>query len=293
MSGIGERAVSAAAKGLAAIRMRRPLIHVIPNNVSAAFMADVLCAVRARPLMAVAPDEMEEIVSGADALAVNLGQPVPEKFEACKKALWAAALTDTPAVLDPVGAGASSYRLSMALALKEIPWKGIIKGNRTEHLALEEKHLSYTGVDCVDDGVDCMDGPDRAADRIKPWRPATKETGGRTLVLTGREDTVLSDRMELTLLHTGALPYDLTGTGCAAGALCGAFLAVLKEPEFAAAAALSLLGLAIKKADGAAGYGSYRIRLLDMLSETGPEELAAFTSRCLSNKTKEPEQELR
>jgi hydroxyethylthiazole kinase len=264
---------------------------VIPNNVSAAFMADVLCAVRARPLMAVAPDEMEEIVSGADALAVNLGQPVPEKFEACKKALQAAALTGTPAILDPVGAGASSYRLTMALALKEIPWKGIVKGNRAEQRALEENCLSHTGVDCIDNGAGVIDDPESTGNQKQLWRPVIKETGGRTLVLTGREDTVLSDRMELTLLHTGDLPYDLTGTGCAAGALCGAFLAVLKEPEFAAAAALSLLGLAMEKADGAAGYGSYRIRILDMLSETGPEELAAFMSRCLSYKAKEPEQE--
>lgn len=293
MSGIGERAVSAAAKGLAAIRMRRPLIHVIPNNVSAAFMADVLCAVRARPLMAVAPDEMEEIVSGADALAVNLGQPVPEKLEACENALWAAARTGTPAVLDPVGAGASSYRLSMSLALKEIPWKGIIKGNRAEHLALAHNRLSHTGVDFIDDEAICIDNPECAGYWKQPSGSRTKKTGDRTLVLTGRKDTVLSDRMELTLLHTGDLPYDLTGTGCAAGALCGAFLAVLEEPEFAAAAALSLLDLAMDKAAGAAGYGSYRIRILDELSETGPEELAAFISRCLCYEAREPEQELR
>ena len=48
---------------------------MIANYVTASFCADVMAAMGARPLMAQAPEEMEEITGSADGLAVNLGQP--------------------------------------------------------------------------------------------------------------------------------------------------------------------------------------------------------------------------
>ena len=61
------------------IKEQKPLIHMIPNAVSAALCADGLSALGARPLMAVAVEEMAEITQQADVSVVNLGQLTHEK----------------------------------------------------------------------------------------------------------------------------------------------------------------------------------------------------------------------
>ena len=91
------------------IKEKQPLIHMIPNAVSVSLCADGLSALGARPLMAVAPQEMEEIVSQADGIVVNLGQLTLEKREAAYIALKTAVREEKPVVLDPVGCGAVSY----------------------------------------------------------------------------------------------------------------------------------------------------------------------------------------
>ena len=98
------------AEAFSMVKDQAPLVHMIANYVTASFCADVMAAMGARPLMAQAPEEMEEITGSADGLAVNLGQPSEEKYLACERALQTAGNLGLPAVLDPVGAGASGYR---------------------------------------------------------------------------------------------------------------------------------------------------------------------------------------
>jgi len=72
-----------------------------------------------------------------------------------------------------------------------------------------------------------------------------------------------------------ALMGGITGTGCAASALIGAFLAVEKDPLIAAASALAYFGLAGEKAaQTASGPGSFQIALLDALFNLTPQDLA-------------------
>ena len=63
------------AEAFSMVKDQAPLVHMIANYVTASFCADVMAAMGARPLMAQAPEEMEEITGSADGLAVNLGQP--------------------------------------------------------------------------------------------------------------------------------------------------------------------------------------------------------------------------
>jgi len=70
------------------------------------------------------------------------------------------------------------------------------------------------------------------------------------------------------------MPY-VTGTGCSATALVGAFHAVDPDPVSAAATALAFFGLAGERAgDIADGPGSFQIHLLDALFNLSPEDLA-------------------
>jgi hydroxyethylthiazole kinase len=68
----------------------------------------------------------------------------------------------------------------------------------------------------------------------------------------------------------------VTGTGCTATAIIGAFLAVEPHPLTAATTGLAYFGLAGEKAAAkASGPGTFQIALLDALYEMKEEELKA------------------
>ena len=69
MSNLAEKA----GRNLALIRERKPLIHNITNYVVMNFTANALLSLGASPVMAHAEEEVEEMVSFAGALVINIG----------------------------------------------------------------------------------------------------------------------------------------------------------------------------------------------------------------------------
>jgi hydroxyethylthiazole kinase len=94
------------------------------------------------------------------------------------------------------------------------------------------------------------------------------------LAITGKVDLV-TDGNRILKVHNGhELMGRVTGTGCTATALVGAFLAVDPDPVEAAATALAYFGLTGEKAAAQAGTpGSFQIALLDSLFSIDEEEL--------------------
>ena len=217
------------------VRARRPLLHMIPNTVTAAFCADAIAAVGGRPLMAQAPEEMEEITGHADGLVVNLGQPSREKYTACRSALETAARIGLPVVLDPVGAGASEYRRGRTAALAGLPWSGVIKGNGAELHGVLTGGLSHSGVDSVgrfsneaagyeflerscgrtagkgEPGMGCPGGiPDENQDGV-PGKTVTPPVRRLVLAETGPVDRILW----ISACSEEVLSAGEAGSGCA------------------------------------------------------------------------------
>src|SRR5690625_3519197 len=95
---------------LAAIRKRKPMIHNITNIVVANFSANGLLALGASPAMANAPEEVEEMVSHADGLVLNIGTCTEIQVEAMLLAGKAANAKGIPVILDPVAVGATNFR---------------------------------------------------------------------------------------------------------------------------------------------------------------------------------------
>lgn len=232
------------------IREKQPLIHMIPNAVSATLCADGLSALGARPLMAVAPQEMQEIVKQADGIVINLGQPTPEKREAARLVLETVVQEEKPVVLDPVGCGASVFRLKMVQELLEIPWKGIIKGNQSEVYSIQQNLLTQEGIDSRED---------------RTLSAMTKE--GRVLLVSGVADRILWKGGSKTLQKKEQRVYNIVGTGCLLGAITGACYSITKEPKQAAEAAALGMAYALEQADRAIGYGQAKIVLLDALTQ--------------------------
>lgn len=289
-----EQIVEKMVSGLMAVQRKRPLVHMIPNYVTAALCADGISAIGGRPLMAQAAEEMEEITGSACGLAVNLGQPSNEKYAACERALVTAGKKGIPVVLDPVGAGASGYRREAAVRLFSIPWSGVLKGNSSEIHTVLTGSLAHTGVDSVGNFF-------HEAEAEKLLLQMESQNRSMVIAETGPVDKILwrdrdgGKRKALLLHHETERPVVLVGTGCLTGAVMGAILAAawkekgqpLEETETAllAAAAVSAVSFCgeypgdVRSAAGCeygCGYGTYKTALLDALSRFQEEKYGAY-----------------
>src|SRR3981081_1395956 len=99
---------------LGELRERKPLVHQITNYVVMNETANATLALGALPVMAHAPEEVEEMVGLASALVLNIGTLSKHWIDSMVLAGAAATARGIPVVLDPVGAGATSYRTETA-----------------------------------------------------------------------------------------------------------------------------------------------------------------------------------
>ena len=252
-----------AAENLAAVREKRPLVHNITNYVVMNYTANALLACGASPVMAHAADEVAEMVSLAGALVINIGTLSEAWVRSMLMAAHHAAEQGTPIVLDPVGAGATRFRTEAAKRILAVAGIRVLRGNPSEILSLQDAGSRTKG-------VDSLHGVDAAAEAALGLAVDLNTT----LAITGPVDLVTDGEREVRVSNGHPLLSRVTGTGCTATALIGAFMAVEPDGVRAAAAALAYFGLAAERAaQNTAGPGSFMIALLDALYHLTPEEL--------------------
>ncbi|HPF58547.1 MAG TPA: hydroxyethylthiazole kinase [Candidatus Competibacteraceae bacterium] len=241
---------------LNAVRDQSPLVHNITNFVVMNNTANTLLAVGASPAMVHSVDEVEDFVAISQALVVNIGTLYSEQVAACKLAITKAKSNNIPWVLDPVGAGATPYRRAVAIALTRLQ-PNVIRGNGSEILTL----MQQTPVG-KSRGVDSMHGSEAALDAAYMLASDAKTV----IAVTGAVDYV-TDGTRVLAIHNGhPLMTRVTGLGCSATAVIGAFLAVEPDAFLATVAALVVFGIAGEMAaKWAAGPGSLQVALLDAL----------------------------
>lgn len=253
------------AENLIKIRNNKPLIHNITNFVVMNYTANVLLACGASPVMAHAENEVEEMVSFAGALVLNIGTLTDAWIAAMLKAGKRASQLGTPIILDPVGSGATALRTNAAQQILAETTVKIVRGNASEILSL-------AGQDSKTKGVDSLHSVDDAT-------AAAVQLAGElntTLAITGPTDLVTDGRRIVTIEGGHPLMPFVTGTGCSATAVIGAFHAVDDDPVAAAATGLAFFGIAGETAGNkAAGPGTFMIHLLDALYSLTPEEIQA------------------
>ena len=253
-----------AAENLAKVRATRPLVHNVTNFVVMNFTANVLLAAGASPVMAHAPNEVEEMVAYAKALVLNIGTLDDAWIASMLKAGKRASTLGVPIVLDPVGAGATKLRTEAARRILAETKVTLVRGNASEILALG-------GGAAKTKGVDAADSVEAAAERAG----ALARELGVPVAITGAVDYVTDGKRVARVANGHPLMGCVTGTGCGATAIIGAFAGVDADPVAAAATALAYYGLAGERAaDGAAGPGSFAVRFLDALHGLTPEEVA-------------------
>ena len=252
-----------AAEALATVRERRVLVHSITNYVVMNSTANTLLAAGASPVMAHAKEEAAEMASMAAAVVLNIGTLSPAWIEAMHLAGAAANQRGTPVILDPVGSGATGYRTDTARSLVGELDIAAVRGNASEILSL-------SGADTVTKGVDAAHDVAEAA-RVAVRLANDLET---VIAITGEVDIVTDGESVLRIEGGHPLMARVTGTGCAATVLVGAFLATGAVPAAAAAGALAFYGLAGElAAQTAKGPGSFQVALLDALAAVQPDDI--------------------
>ena len=249
---------------LAAIRERKPLVHQITNYVVMNETANATLALGALPVMAHAREEVEEMAALAGALVLNIGTLSPPWVDAMLAAGRAANAAGVPVVLDPVGAGATSYRTETARQLLHELDIAVVRGNAAEIATLAGREAEIRGVESIG-------ASDTAAELA---REAARDLG-TVAAVTGAADHVSDGETTLGVANGDPLLARITGSGCIATAITGSFLAVRPDaPLVAAAEALVALGVAGEDAaHDAKGPGSFHAALYDALDGLDPQTL--------------------
>ena len=251
------------AENLRQVRENKPLIHNITNYVVMNYTANVLLAMGASPVMAHAAKEVEEMVSFAGSLVLNIGTLSDPWIDSMLLAGRKAASQNTPIILDPVGSGATTLRTTSAKKILKECGASILRGNSSEILSLGTDISTTKGVDATHSVAETADTAAGLARELTT-----------TIAITGPVD-MITDGSRVVRVENGhpMMPY-VTGTGCSATAVIGAFAAVEHDMVSAAAGGLAFLGLAGERAGSVAdGPGSFMIALLDALYAITPEDL--------------------
>ena len=246
---------------LRGLRARKPLIHQITNYVVMNETANATLSLGALPVMAHAPQEVEEMAAAAGALVLNIGTLSEQWIEAM---LLAGKAAGGPIVLDPVGAGATRYRTETAKRLLDELDVAVVRGNAAEIATLAGRDAEIRGVESIG-----------AADSAQELARAAAVALGCVAAVTGPTDYVSDGERVIAVSNGHELLGLVSGTGCMATAVTGCFLAAKPgAPLEAAAEALVAFGVAGENAARAAhGPGTFHAGLYDALYNLDPETL--------------------
>lgn len=255
-------------KDLMLIREKSPLVHNITNYVVMNNTANALLALGASPVMAHAVEEVEAMVQltkmVGGALVINIGTLSPRWIDAMQLAMQTAHSQDVPIVFDPVGAGATPYRTDTCKRLLQAVAPSIIRGNASEIMALTQANVQTKGVDSAASTADAAAAADQLAKAFDC-----------VVVVSGEVDVVTDGGQRLEIRQGHALMAKVTGMGCTASTVIGAFAAVQTNPLLASAHAMTVMGIAGEVAAAKSpGPGSLQMHFLDVLYQMDEEMLS-------------------
>jgi hydroxyethylthiazole kinase len=249
------------------IRHLSPVIHNITNYVVMNTTANALLAIGASPVMAHAEEEVADMVGIASALVINVGTLSKEWVKAMFKAMEHAAKRGIPIVLDPVGAGATPYRTKTVQDLVAATRPSIIRGNASEIMALCGDRATTKGVDSTEASKDALGAARSLHDSLDS-----------VICISGETDYIVSGRDIFRVRNGHPMMTRVTGFGCTASALCGAFAAVNTDHALAAAQAMAVMGIAGEMAaERAEGPGTLQMHFLDALYRLTEDDITRRT----------------
>ena len=172
-----------------------------------------------------------------------------------KTAMSCASENNKPVVFDPVGAGATRFRTETVKTLLDTAVPSIIRGNASEIMSLRNEAVKTKGVDSSADSNEALESAKELASGL-----------GCIVCVSGETDYITDGSNVFKIKNGSALMSKVTGMGCTATAITGAFSAV--DPDFlnASFSAMAVMGIAGEIAsEKADGPGTMQLHFLDAL----------------------------
>ena len=256
-------------RDLALVRAQSPLVHNITNYVAMNFSANALLAIGASPVMAHAVEEMDDMVSIASALVINIGTLDAEWVRGMLRAGRAAYRLGKPIVLDPVGAGATPYRTQTAWEIIRECQPTIIRGNASEIMALVNSDIKSKGVDSSQSSDDAVEAARQLA-----------QSTGAVVVISGATDYITDGTRTETITYGSPLMTRVTAMGCTASSMVGAFAGINPDPFEASLHAMMVMSICGERAAAMkAAPGSLLTNFMDTLYTITPEQLGEHITK--------------
>lgn len=247
------------------IREQSPLVHNITNYVVMNLSANALLAIGASPVMAHAIEEVQEMVTHSQALVINVGTLSRPWLDSMQAAMKVAQEKRIPVILDPVGAGATHFRTNSVKQFLDDNLPNIIRGNVSEIFSL-------AGFECSTKGVDSTASLGSVVAEIR----RLSHDYNCIVCISGKTDFVVHGNSTYAVSNGHPIMTRVTGMGCVATALVGAFVAVNDSPFKATAHAMALIGVVGEiAAEKSNGPGSFQTVFLDYLYKIDEPTLKA------------------
>ena len=264
---------------LSQIKEKNPLTHCITNSVTINDCANAVLAIGGSPFMAEDAEELEEVVTIADALVINIGKLSKEQINSMNVSAKAANETDTPIILDPVGVGVTELRNKTTMNLINNYNMAAIRGNITEIKSIAklvgviDENNTAKGVDVNIDDLITEENLSANGEIIRELA----EKLDTTILASGPID-ILSDGKTTIAIDNGddMMPL-ITGSGCMLSSIVGSCIggSTPLEGSLVAILAMNLAGekARAKVDEKDEGTGSFRAYLIDYIYKTNAESL--------------------
>ena len=266
-------------ENLKSIKEKNALTHCITNSVTINDCANAILAIGGSPFMAEDSEELEEVVTIADVLVINIGKLSKNQIKSMKISAETANNTNTPIVLDPVGVGVTELRNKTTLDLIQNYNITAIRGNISEVKAIAklvgvlDKSNTAKGVDVNADDIITEENLKANGDLICKL---AKELN--TVILASGPLDILSDGKTTVVIDNGdnMMPL-ITGSGCMLSSIVGSCIGG-STPFEGSLVAILAMNIAGEKARAKVderdeGTGSFRAYLIDYLYKTNSESL--------------------
>ena len=261
------------------IRETNALTHCITNSVTINDCANAVLAIGGSPFMAEDAEELEEVVTIADVLVINIGKLSKEQIESMHISSKTANETNTPIILDPVGVGVTELRNQTTMDLINNYDIAAIRGNITEIKAIAklagvlDESNTAKGVDVNIDDIITEENLKDNGDLI--CELASKLN---TTILASGPIDILSDGNLTVAIDNGddMMPL-ITGSGCMLSSIVGSCIGG-SNPFDGSLVAILAMNIAGEQARAKVdekdeGTGSFRTYLIDYLYKTDSKTL--------------------
>lgn len=264
---------------LKSIKEKNALTHCITNSVTINDCANAVLAIGGSPFMAEDAEELEEVVTIADVLVINIGKLSKTQIESMKISAKKANETNTPIILDPVGVGVTNLRNKTTLDLIQNYDITAIRGNISEIKAIA-KLIGVLDESNTAKGVDVNVDDLITEDNLKDNGEIIKELASElnTTILASGPIDILTDGNTTIAIDNGddMMPL-ITGSGCMLSSIVGSCIGGSNPLEGTLVAILAM-NIAGEKARAKVderdeGTGSFRTYLIDYLYKTNAESL--------------------